>query len=268
MMMKVRRLHSPSRLHFSQFFDLCADIYTDQNHADCLAIYMATTTVLQVKARTTRQQPTTRSTRLGASTTSLTDLVEAILNGADVRWPQLLERLTGRVQATLRSFDVDSHLRNDAEAETWRTLFEKLHEVKDPEQLPSWISIVARNKMLDLIRRRQATVPSIDLGVVSELIGQVDPDLLVLAETKAALRRALGRLSPREQAVIADRLTTTSPDSLHETGKRLNMPVGSIGPTMGRGLTKLRRDPELSRFLVDYEYSTNSHSADSTSATV
>ena len=36
-------------------------------------------------------------------------------------------------------------------------------------------------------------------------------------------------------------------------GEQLGIPAGSIGPTLGRGIEKLRRDRELMRFLSDAE---------------
>ena len=39
---------------------------------------------------------------------------------------------------------------------------------------------------------------------------------------------------------------TTNPElSYEEVGRRLSMPVGSIGPTRGRSLDRLRRSSEL-----------------------
>lgn len=183
--------------------------------------------------------------------TSLTDLVETIRNGDLEVWPELVARLSVRVATVLRKFSVDSHLRNDAAAETWRTLFEKLDQIENPESLPAWAAVVARNNMLDLIKRRGRFGPPADLDAVLEHVGSIDTDAIVEAEIGQALRKAVSRLSPKERAIVEGRVFTDSPESLKAMGERLDMPTGSIGPTLGRSLIKLRRDPELRRFLAD-----------------
>lgn len=182
---------------------------------------------------------------------TLTELVAAIRGGDPSAWPELVERLSGRIDATLARISSDSHLRSDAAAETWRVLFEKLDDVNNPESLPAWASVVARNNLLDLIRRRRRCGPVADIDAVADEACRVDTDQLVEAEIGKALRNAVSRLTPREQAVVEGRVFTDSPESLLVMGRRLGMPTGSIGPTLGRSLLKLRRDPELRRLFSD-----------------
>lgn len=183
---------------------------------------------------------------------SLSELVSDIQNGDLNAWPELVSRLEDRVLATLAKFNnLDPHLKNDAEGETWRTLFEKLGQVQNPESLPAWVCVVARNNALDQLRRRGRGGPSADIDAVLDQVGCTDRDRLVEAEMRIALRQAVSRLSPREQAIIRARVFTDTPEPLKRMGERLNMPTGSIGPTLGRSLMKLRKDPELRRFLAD-----------------
>ena len=69
-------------------------------------------------------------------------------------------------------------------------------------------------------------------------------DELLRAERHAALREALADLPPRCQQLIA-LLTEDPPLPYAQISARLGIPVGSIGPSRGRCLAKLRRHPAI-----------------------
>lgn len=185
-------------------------------------------------------------------TRSLTKLVAAIEAGDREAWSALIERLAPAVKGTLRKFDVDDELRADATGEVWRVLFERLNTVRDPECLPGWITVVASNQLLSLLRRasRRREISMVEQAI--ESVKPVEqPDHLVDDEVRRALLQALSKLSTREQTVIRCRALTDEPVSLDSMERHYGIPAGSIGPTLGRGLKKLRRDPELVRFFAE-----------------
>lgn len=192
---------------------------------------------------------TSHSTRLGYGEMSLTELVGAIQDGDDWAWQALVERLSGTVKGALSTFRVDVHLRNDAAAETWKTLFEHLDRIRDVERLPSWAAIVAINNMRRILRRRTQSVLFGDMELLANIIGVDDEDLVVEGEVREALVRAVGRLSGREQAIVRGRSYTDEPEPLAAMEERLGIPTGSIGPTLGRCMHKLRSDPEVVRLF-------------------
>lgn len=192
---------------------------------------------------------TSYSTRLGYGRQTLTELAQAIERGDDWAWQAVVERLSRNVCVALSAFRVDSHLRNDAAAETWKALFEHLGHIRDPERLPGWIAVVAANNMRKILRRRRSTMSFGEIEHLAEVSGVTDRDQVVEGEVTEMLRRAVDRLSSREQAVVRSRAYTTEPEPLAEIEQRLGIPSGSIGPTFGRGVLKLRSDPELLDFF-------------------
>ncbi len=179
-------------------------------------------------------------------TWSLTDLVDGIEIGDRRAWPELVARLTPTVGAALRNFDVDDELRADAAGEVWRLLFERLGTVNDPECIHGWIWVVATNQIRSILRRasHRREVATVD-EVVEAMSPIVEADRLAEDEVHRALHRAVSKLSPREQTVIRCRALTADPEPLESMEARYGIPAGSIGPTLGRGLKKLRRDPQL-----------------------
>lgn len=183
-------------------------------------------------------------------TRSLTDLVRAIEGGERRAWTALVRHLDPAVQGALRRFDVDHELRADAAAEVWRILFERLGSVRDPERLHGWVAVVATNQMVSLLRRpsRRREVAAAEEAI--EIVGAVhQTDRVVEDEVREVLERAVSRLSDREQTVIRSRALTDEPLPLASIERTYGIPAGSIGPTLGRGLSKLRRDPQLRRFF-------------------
>lgn len=196
-----------------------------------------------------RRPRTNYSTRLGYGALTLTELTHAIESGDDWAWQAVVDRLSRNVCIALSVFRVDSHLRNDAAAETWKTLFEHLGRIRDPERLPGWIAVVATNNMRKILRRRHGTTSFGEIEHLADVSGVSDRDRVVEGEVTEMLRRAVDRLSSREQAVVRSRAYTDEPEPLAEMAQRLGIPSGSIGPTLGRGVSKLRTDPELLDFF-------------------
>lgn len=186
-------------------------------------------------------------------TRSLTYLVGAVQSGDEQAWSELVRRLTPTLRKTLHRYDVDPVVRDDVAGEVWRLLFERLGTVRDPERLHGWIAVVTTSQLMSLLRRasRRREVP---MG--EETIEAINPrteapvDRFVEDEVRQVLANAVAKLSPREQAVIRCRAWTDEPESLSSMEQRHGIPTGSIGPTLGRGLYKLRRDPQLIRFLA------------------
>jgi hypothetical protein len=69
-----------------------------------------------------------------------------------------------------------------------------------------------------------------------------------MAERHAALREAFAHLTPCCQQLIAA-LIEDPPVPYAEISARLDIPVGSIGPTRGRCLDRLRRYPAIAALI-------------------
>lgn len=196
-----------------------------------------------------RRRRTSYSTRLGYDELTVGELVQAIENDDDWAWQALVDRLSRNVWGALSVFNVDNDLRQDAAAETWKTLLEHLDRIRDTERLAGWIAIVAANNMRKILARRKRSLPISDVEMLNGVVGVDDPDPVVDGEIREALTRAVDRLSPREQAVVLGRAFTDEPEPLAVMEQRLGIPRGSIGPTLGRCVRKLRSDPELLAFF-------------------
>lgn len=152
-------------------------------------------------------------------------------------WNALVERFRGQVLRVARSFGLDGHQADDVAQETWLRLYRNLDSVRDPDALGAWLTTTARRESLRTLRRRE---PITDTELGDEPAVDVDlDDALVLAQRRAAVRRALGAL-PQRHRDLMHALMVEPALSYAEISAQLGIPVGSIGPIRGRCLARLQ----------------------------
>ena len=87
-----------------------------------------------------------------------------------------------------------------------------------------------------------------DAGDIPDQHADIAEQEVLLAERHAALREALTRLPACCQQLLT-LLIEDPPVPYAQIGAQLGIPVGSIGPTRGRCLAKLRRDPAIAALI-------------------
>lgn len=171
------------------------------------------------------------------------DLVARAGRGDDDAWAEIHRRYTPLVWAVCHRFGLSDAHAMDVAATVWLRLVERLGHLREPEALPGWLATTTRNECLTLLRREARQVPTEH----DDLVLDDEPSTeqwLLQQERYVALRRAFGELGERCKALL--RLTFADPPIPYaDIAARLGMPVGSVGPTRGRCLDTLRRDPAL-----------------------
>ena len=140
-----------------------------------------------------------------------------------------------------------SHRLSDADVAdvaqtTWLRLVEHLRRIQDPERVGAWLATTAARESVRILRKSKLQIvtdevpePSADEDVAQRLEN---------AERHTAVRKAFRRLRTRDQALLGLLVADPAP-SYEQIGRILHMPVGSIGPTRARSLTRLRREAAL-----------------------
>ncbi len=165
-------------------------------------------------------------------------MVAAAGRGDQSAWSALVARFRGRVQRVARSHGLSAHQVDDVAQETWLRLFRNLHRVRDPLALGAWVDTTARRESLRALRgHRLEDLTGEELGV-DDVAEEGDEQL---EERRAALARALATL-PERQRTLMECLLAESEPSYADAALRLGIPVGSIGPTRGRCVERLRRE--------------------------
>jgi RNA polymerase sigma factor (sigma-70 family) len=136
----------------------------------------------------------------------------------------------------------------DVAQQTWLCLFQHIESVRDPVALGAWLATVARRECLRALALSQREV-LVDASVAPDRVDPASPsDAVELSERRSALHAAVAAL-PAHERLLIETLLAKSELTYDELSRALGIPRGSIGPTRGRGIARLRRDPHLARAL-------------------
>jgi RNA polymerase sigma factor (sigma-70 family) len=178
---------------------------------------------------------------------TVSELVARALDGDSCAWERLVERFLPLMLSVVRR-----HRLRDAEAEdvaqtVWLRLVEHLGTIREPRALPGWIVTTTRNECLHVLRGRRI-VPSADLDT-RESPDEAGPGYdLLEGERHEALLVALAELPERQRDMLL-LLIEDPPVPYEEIARRLGMPIGSIGPTRARALTRIRAHQAVQALL-------------------
>jgi RNA polymerase sigma factor (sigma-70 family) len=169
-------------------------------------------------------------------------LVAAAADGEPQAWRELIDRYAVLIRSVCRA-----HRLCDADAEdvgqlTWLRAVEHIGRLRDPDRFGAWVGTTARRECLRVLQGRKRVVPTCDEVREPLFAAHVDEDEIALAaERRAAVRQALTALPERQRTLL--RLLHSEREPSYDTiSSRLGMPVGSIGPTRGRALERLRKE--------------------------
>lgn len=179
-----------------------------------------------------------------------TELFEAAQRGDDRSWSLLVTRYAGALAAVARRHRLNDADVADAIQTTWLRCMEHAERIRAPERLRSWLLTTCRNECLRIIRHRSRLVPC-DPARATGVLDRpddhdpdTDPSERVLrAEARDVLRDAVAALPERQQRVVRE-LFVVDDRSAHwyaAVAARLQVPIGSLGPTRQRALQRLRR---------------------------
>jgi RNA polymerase sigma factor (sigma-70 family) len=178
-------------------------------------------------------------------TDDVTSIVHAARAGDARAWSALVDRFDKTVRVVARHHRLCGADQDEAAQQTWMRLLLHIDDVRDPAALSGWLQTTARRESLRVLQAAQREVP------VAEPISSDEPDLtaveeqLLAEERREALHAALAHAPHHQRRVV--RLMLEKPDITYdEVSATLDIPKGSIGPTRGRCIARLRGDRHLS----------------------
>lgn len=188
-----------------------------------------------------------RSSRRSAAA-PLTAVVRAARHGDGHAWESLVERFTPTMRGVVRGYRLSPADVDDVVQFAWATAFAQIGRLREPEALGGWLMVTARREALRMLERRRREVLVGEPSDRDEADSAVVESTLVEAERREAVHAAVERL-PQHQRRLIRELMRDARDSYAEVSRKLDIPVGSIGPTRERALSRLRRDHALTAVL-------------------
>jgi RNA polymerase sigma factor (sigma-70 family) len=168
-------------------------------------------------------------------------LVRRAAEGDRAAWERLVDKYARLIWAITRDFKLGESDAADVAQATWLRLLEHIDRINYPERVGSWIAATARNECLRSLAARKRVVLArneVMLDSIAALDADVDAGLLA-AEQAEVVREAMSRLPHRWQQLL-ELLMSDPPVPYTEIADRLDLPVGSIGPTRRRCLARLQ----------------------------
>jgi RNA polymerase sigma factor (sigma-70 family) len=180
-----------------------------------------------------------------------TDLVTRARNGEKQAWDQLVDRYATLMWSICRRYRLGRADAEDVGQSVWMRLVGQLGSIRDPAALPGWLGTTTRRecgRVLRAARKQEAPGHSLDAAdIPDQVTGPAESELLK-TERHAALREAFTHLPPGSRQLIA-LLIQDPPVPYAEISAKLGIPVGSIGPSRGRCLEKLRCHPAIAALI-------------------
>jgi RNA polymerase sigma factor (sigma-70 family) len=175
-------------------------------------------------------------------------LVALCRAGHEAAWNALVQRYQRLVYTVVRRAGLDAHVAADVFQTVFLRLLQNLQRIEDPGRLQAWIVTTAKREAL-LQRRLGERMVALDTagnGAAEEAFEQTADEALGPEQTLEHWQRVM------QMRLAVDRLDTRCRELLQavfagdavgydDVARRLNIPLGSVGPTRARCLDKLRR---------------------------
>jgi RNA polymerase sigma factor (sigma-70 family) len=171
-----------------------------------------------------------------------TYLIRMAAEGHRWAWERLVAKYSRLIWAMTRDFKLSESDASDVVQATWLRLLEHIDRIEHPDRVGSWLATTARHECLRHLaaRKRVVLVQDDDDALVDAVSHQPEIDEgLLAAERAQAVREAMSSLPWRWQRLL-ELLMSDPPVSYVEISDQLGLPIGSIGPTRGRCLERLR----------------------------
>jgi RNA polymerase sigma factor (sigma-70 family) len=171
--------------------------------------------------------------------------VSRIRAGDELAWRELSDQHEPLLRWLAREHGLSAEDASDAVQLTWMRCLEHIGQLAYTDRLGAWLATICRRECIRLATkgRREVPVSELDLAhLVDDSPGDSDPCTeAARSDERDRLHRAIVALPERQKVVVVELLRREGQSYL-ELSHRTGVPVGSIGPTRQRALSRLRRD--------------------------
>lgn len=170
----------------------------------------------------------------------MAELLQAAQEGDPKSLGELVDELTPLLWQVARAQGLDRDTASDIVQTAWLKLLGSLPEIHTPVALTSWLVTVTRREAWRVRNAGRMELPARDV-LFTELpdVSPTPEEQRVALERRQMLWAAVNQLDERCRQLLRIIAFTRRPD-YDVVSMALGMPRGSIGPTRGRCLAKLR----------------------------
>jgi len=142
----------------------------------------------------------------------------------------------------VRATGLEREPAEDVVQSTWLAMVRSAERISDPQAVSGWLCTTARREAWRIRKQSTRSTPVEDEALEFRLPNEESPEAaVVLDDEQRRLWSSLAKLPERCQRLLRIVAAEQRPDYTRIAAD-LQMPVGSIGPTRGRCLDKLRAE--------------------------
>lgn len=180
-------------------------------------------------------------------------LIKRCLSGDEDGWQQFFDRYGRLIYATAIRFGFSTSESDEIFQEVSLEIVNSLATVKNPESLPSWLITVSRRTCIRRFKQQKQPTISLDdydppdfTAIDEAIIERVNR-----SEERVLLYRAMEKLGEKCQKLLTEIFFSDESISYAEVSVKLDMPIGSIGPTQKRCIDQLRKEVLAMQFEIE-----------------
>jgi RNA polymerase sigma factor (sigma-70 family) len=176
----------------------------------------------------------------GLDAPDVASLVRRAAEGDRHSWERLVDQYSRLIWSITVEFKLIESDAADVAQTTWLRLLQHIDRIEHPDRIGSWLAATARNECLrSLAARKRIILGHEDTELATAAHGPEVDERLLADERAQVVRDALSNL-PRRWQRLLELLMADPPASYADISDELGLPIGSIGPTRGRCLARLR----------------------------
>jgi RNA polymerase sigma factor (sigma-70 family) len=167
-------------------------------------------------------------------------LFRAFRDGDETRMGELVALVTPILWHTARAQRLDAQAAEDVVQTSWLALVRSADTITDAQAVLQWLIVTTRREAWRVVKRSdRVEVREFESDDVVGPAHERPEDQALRSDEDARLWQHIAGLSERCQSLLRVIAFADKPDYA-VVARALGMPVGSIGPTRGRCLAKLR----------------------------
>jgi RNA polymerase sigma factor (sigma-70 family) len=176
------------------------------------------------------------------------ELVSRIRARDESVWRDMSDQYESLLRWIARQCRLSAEDTDDVVQVTWLHCLQHINQLTDPCRLGGWLATICRRECIRLVTKSRREIPlsEPDLArLIDDDCVDRDPSVeVVVHDQNNRLYSAISALPERQKRLLVELLRQGDLSYL-DLSRRLGLPVGSIGPTRQRAVTRLRLDPRL-----------------------
>ncbi|MCU1658909.1 MAG: putative polymerase subfamily sigma factor [Pseudonocardiales bacterium] len=167
-------------------------------------------------------------------------LFSAYRAGDEAKMGELVTLLSPILWHTVRAQRLDRESAEDVLQTAWLALVRSADSISDPQAVLQWLIVSARREAWRVVKREDRVEPKdFEADEFVSPTRDLPEEMVLRNDGDSRLWQHISELPERCRALLRVIAFADRPDYA-EVARSLGMPVGSIGPTRGRCLAKLR----------------------------